>query len=102
MHQVARQHDRGRGSPPRAPDSPHLLAANIKARIYVAAATEDQSFPDDQKARWVKATDDAHVAHTFETYPAKHGWVPSDTPIHDAAQTERHWQALDALFKATL
>lgn len=84
------------------PESPHLLAPQIKARLLVAAATEDQSFPEEQKERWVKALDDAHVSHTFETYPAKHGWVPRDTPVHDAAQTERHWRALDALFQAAL
>src|SRR5271154_6868209 len=34
-----------------APDSPHLLAPKIKARVYVAGATEDASFPDAMKAR---------------------------------------------------
>jgi len=34
-----------------AADSPHLLAPRLKARVYVARASEDASFPDDMKAR---------------------------------------------------
>src|SRR5271170_7527179 len=34
-----------------APDSPHLLAPKMKARVYVAGAIEDQGFPDDMKTR---------------------------------------------------
>jgi carboxymethylenebutenolidase len=34
-----------------APESPHLLAPKIKARVYIAGALEDQSFPDDMKER---------------------------------------------------
>src|SRR5262249_6061928 len=34
-----------------APESPHLLAPKMKARVYVGAATEDPTFPDDMKAR---------------------------------------------------
>ncbi|HEV3214349.1 MAG TPA: dienelactone hydrolase family protein [Vicinamibacterales bacterium] len=85
-----------------APDSPHLLAPKIKARVYVAGAIEDQSFPDDMKARLEEALTRAGVAHNIETYPAKHGWVLRDTPVYDAAAAERHWQTLVALFNATL
>jgi carboxymethylenebutenolidase len=84
------------------PDSPHLLAPKIKARVYVAGAIEDQSFPDDMKQRLDDALTSAGVDHVIETYPARHGWVPSDTPVHDAAAAERHWQALEKLFDATL
>jgi carboxymethylenebutenolidase len=82
--------------------SPHLLAPKMKARIYVAGATEDQGFDDAQKARLEKALTDAGVDHTVETYPAKHGWVFRDTPVYDEAESEHHWRSLDALFKATL
>ena len=85
-----------------APDSPHRLAPKIKARVYVAGAIEDQTFPDDMKARLEQALTEAGVTHTVETYPAKHGWVLSDTPVHDAAAAERHWQTLLALFSGTL
>jgi len=85
-----------------APDSPHRLAPRMKARVYVAGAIEDQSFPDDMKARLEKALSDAGVDHRIETYPAKHGWVLRDTPVYDAAAAERHWQSMLALFDATL
>jgi carboxymethylenebutenolidase len=85
-----------------APDSPHLLAPKMKARIYVAGAIEDQSFPDEMKARLEAALTKAGVDHTIETYPAKHGWVLRDTPVHDATAAERHWQTLLALLDAKL
>jgi len=85
-----------------APESPHLLAPKMKARVYVAGAIEDASFPDDMKAKLDDALTKAGVDHTIETYPAKHGWVPSDTPVHDVACAERHWSTLFALFDDVL
>ena len=85
-----------------APDSPHFLAPTMKARVYVAGAIEDASFPDDMKARLAEALARAQVEHTVETYPARHGWVLEDTPVYDGACAERHWGALRALFGATL
>ena len=85
-----------------APESPHLLAPKMTARIYVAGAIEDNSFPDDMKARLEQALTDAHVDHRIETYPAKHGWVFYDTPVYDEAECEHHWNSLLELFKETL
>jgi carboxymethylenebutenolidase len=85
-----------------APDSPHLLAPKIKASVYVGGAMEDVTFPDEHKQRLEAALTAAGVDHVIETYQARHGWVPSDTPVHDAAATERHWQTLLALFARTL
>jgi len=85
-----------------APDSPHLLATRMRARIYVGGATADPSFPDDMKAHLQEALSAAGVEHLIETYAARHGWVPSDTPVHDAPATERHWRSLQALLHASL
>jgi carboxymethylenebutenolidase len=85
-----------------APDSPHRRANEIKAKVYIAGAIEDPSFDDAQKQRLEQALTAAHVDHTIETYPAKHGWVPSDTPVHDAAAAERHYQTMLTLFDAVL
>jgi carboxymethylenebutenolidase len=85
-----------------APESPHRLAPKMKARVYVAGAIEDQSFPDDMKQRLDDALTEAKVEHTVETYPAKHGWVFRDTPVYDKACEERHYEALVALFDSTL
>jgi carboxymethylenebutenolidase len=85
-----------------APDSPHLLAPKMKARVYIAGAIEDANFTDEQKARLDDALTKAGVDHVVETYPAKHGWVPGDTPVHDAVCAERHWKSLLALLDAKL
>lgn len=85
-----------------APDSPHLLAPRMKAFVYVAGAIEDRNFDDAQKARLDDALTNAGVRHTVETYNARHGWVPSDTPVHDPAETEHHWRTLLDLFARTL
>jgi carboxymethylenebutenolidase len=76
------------------PESPHLLADKMKARVYCAGAIEDPSFPDEMKATLGDALTKGGVNHTIETYPAKHGWTFFDTPVYDAGQSEHHWQAL--------
>jgi carboxymethylenebutenolidase len=40
----------------------------MKARVYVAGATEDMFFPDDMKARLEEALTKAGVEHVVETY----------------------------------
>ena len=85
-----------------APDSPHLLASRIKARVYVGGAIEDRSFDDAQRERLALALAEAGVDHAIETYSARHGWVPSDTPVHDPVAAERHWETLFDLFSRSL
>jgi carboxymethylenebutenolidase len=85
-----------------AADSPHRLAEDIRARVYIGAATDDSTFPDDMKRRLLAALTDAGVDYELETYPARHGWVLRDTPVFDAAACERHWQKLLELFAARL
>jgi carboxymethylenebutenolidase len=84
------------------PDSPHLLAPKIRARVYIGGAMEDQAFTNEHKQMLDQALTAAGVDHVIETYNARHGWVPSDTPVHDDAATERHWQTLLGLFKRSL
>ena len=84
------------------PDSPHLAVAKIKASVYVGGAMEDASFTDEQRAKFAAALAEASVDHVVELYPAKHGWVPSDTPVHDPVAAARHWDTLLALLKKTL
>ena len=85
-----------------SPDSPHRLAPRMKARVYVAGAIRDANFDDAQKARLEQALTEAGVDHEIETYPALHGFVPRDTPVHDEAATARHWETLLTLFGQTL
>ncbi|MDB4915019.1 MAG: dienelactone hydrolase [Gemmatimonadetes bacterium] len=85
-----------------APDSPHRLAPMMTARVYVGGATEDAGFDDAQKQRLEDALSAANVDHQIETYNARHGWVPSDTPVHDPAAAEQHWNTLFSLLSNTL
>jgi carboxymethylenebutenolidase len=80
-----------------APESPHLLAPKMKARLYVAGATGDASFDDAAKSRLETALTAAGVDHRIETYAAKHGWVLRDTPAYDRAASERHYETLFTL-----
>jgi carboxymethylenebutenolidase len=84
------------------PSSPHLLAPKIKAKVYVAGAIEDPNFTDAAKALLKAALTEAGVDHQVETYPARHGWVPRDTPVHDAAEAEHHWRTLVPLLDGVL
>lgn len=83
-------------------DSPHRLASRMKARVFVAGATDDNGFPDSMKARLEAALTEAGVAHAVETWPARHGWTFRDTPVYDEACFERHLQVLARLFGDTL
>lgn len=84
------------------PTSPHLLAPQMTARVYVAGAIDDGSFPDAMKARLELALTDAGVVHTVETYQAKHGFAIRDTLAYDAAAEARHWTALLSLLRETI
>jgi carboxymethylenebutenolidase len=77
-----------------APDSPHLVASKAQAKLFVAAASEDTSFPEEHKQKLGEALTSGGVSHTIETWPARHGFVPSDTPVHDKACADRHWTKL--------
>ncbi len=85
-----------------APDSPHTLAPRITARMYVGRAKEDRGFDEAQMLRLERALTEAGVRHTIETYDARHGWVPADTPVHDPLEAERHWETLLELLGGTL
>jgi carboxymethylenebutenolidase len=86
-----------------APDSPHRRADDIKARVYVACAGIDQSFPPEQSARLAEALRAAEVDHAIENYVGMaHGWAVSDHGVYDERGAERHWKRLLAFFAETL
>lgn len=90
------------------PDSPHLLAPKIKARMYFGIASNDDQRQPDAKDKLREAFAAAKVPAEIEVYPAKHGWcvadMPSDNtgPIYSPADAERAWGHLVALYKAGL
>jgi len=90
------------------PDSPHLLAPKIKARMYFGVASNDDQRQPDAKDKLKEAFAAAKVTAEIEVYPAKHGWcvadMPSDAtgPIYSKPDAERAWGKLVALYKAGL
>jgi carboxymethylenebutenolidase len=83
--------------------SPHRLAPNMAARVYVAGADHDNSYPSEMAARLEQALSDGGVDHRCEIYPeALHGWTMKDFPVYNEAAAERHWDELVALFAGTL
>jgi carboxymethylenebutenolidase len=92
----------GNLAPDGDPASPHLLAGKTKATVYVGAAENDGSFPDDQRGRLQAAYDAAGVTSTIETYPALHGYAVADNPTYDETAAERHWKAMEQLYGSVL
>ena len=90
------------------PDSPHLLAPKIKARMYFGVASNDDQKQPEAKDTLKQSFADAKVPATVEVYSALHGWCVADmpveggAPIYNAAEAERAWRALVALYKAGL
>jgi carboxymethylenebutenolidase len=87
------------------PDSPHLLAPKIKARLYLAIASDDDKREPDVKDKLKEAFAAAKVHAEIEVYPnALHGWcVPDNKPAADSKQdAERAWGKLVALYKSAL
>src|SRR3954452_7855417 len=86
------------------PDSPHLLAPKIKARMYFGVASNDDQKQPDAKDKLREAFAAAKVPAEIEVYPAKHGWcvpdMPSDKegPIYSRPDAERAWSKLLALY----
>jgi carboxymethylenebutenolidase len=86
-----------------AEDSPHLLANAVKAKVMIAGADGDKSFDEAQCERLAAALKGAGVDAEVSIWKGlKHGWVPTDMPVHDAAGAERHWTELLDLFGETL
>jgi carboxymethylenebutenolidase len=85
------------------PDSPHLLAPKMRARVYVGAAGIDPTFPDEQRQRLRTALDAAGVNYAIETYEnAKHGFAVNGHLVYDKEASERHWDRLVRLLHETL
>jgi len=91
------------------PDSPHLLAPKIKARMYFGIASNDDMRQPDAKDKLREAFAAAKVPAEIEVYAgALHGWCVPDMPkqngepIYKMADAERAWGKLLALYKAGL
>jgi carboxymethylenebutenolidase len=91
------------------PGSPHLLVPQIKARMYIAVAANDDERQPDAKERLRAAFSSANVMNEVEVYAgAAHGWCMEDMPkqsgkpIYDAVAAQRAWNKLLELYKTAL
>ena len=91
------------------PNSPHLLAPKIKARMYFGIATNDDMQQPDAKTKLREAFDAAKVPAEIEVYSmAQHGWCVPDMPagangpIYKKDDAEHAWAKLVALYKLAL
>jgi carboxymethylenebutenolidase len=90
------------------PDSPHLLAPKIKARMYFGIASNDDERQPDAKVKLKEAFAAAKVPVEIEVYSALHGWCVTDMPVRDGVpiynkpEAERAWGKLVALYRAAL
>jgi carboxymethylenebutenolidase len=91
------------------PDSPHLLAPKIKARMYFGIAANDDKSQPDAKDKLREAFAAAKVPAEIEVYGSLHGWCIPDmpkaadgTPIYNKPDAEKAWAKLIALYKTAL
>ena len=91
------------------PDSPHLLAPKIHARMYFGVAANDDQRQPDAKDKLKAAFAAANVSAKIEVYSnAQHGWCMPDMPaqagmpIYSKPDAERAWAKLVALYKTAL
>ena len=91
------------------PDSPHLLAPKIKARMYFGIASNDDMRQPDAKDKLKASFAAANVPAEIEVYTgALHGWcvpdmpVQNGMPIYNKPDAERAWGKLVALYKKAL
>lgn len=84
------------------PGSPHLLADQIQAVVYVGGARDDASFTVEDSVILEQALTEAGVEHTIEFYAAAHGFAVPDNLPYDQEAAAQHWEAMDQVFGSTL
>jgi len=92
------------------PNSPHLLAPKIKAKMYFGIANSDDKNSPTDKDKLKEAFINAHNPAEIEVYTTCfHGWCVPDMPkqgngeaTYNKPEAERAWGKLTALYKANI
>jgi carboxymethylenebutenolidase len=92
------------------PNSPHLLAPKITAKMYFGIAMSDDKQQPDAKDKLKEAFIAANNPAKIEVYSTcYHGWCVPDmpkqadgTPTYNQAEADRAWAELTALYKGSL
>ena len=84
-------------------ESPHRLVPKIKAQFLIAIAEDDDAREPEAKDVLRNAFADAGLRAEIEVYAgAMHSWCTADSPVYNAAQAERAWNRMLALFGSAL
>jgi carboxymethylenebutenolidase len=92
------------------PNSPHLLAPKIKAKMYFGIAMSDDKQQPDAKDKLKEAFMAANNPAEIEVYgDAYHGWCVTDmpkqadgAPTYNKPDAEKAWAKLTTLYKGSL
>ena len=92
------------------PNSPHLLAPKIKAKMYFGIAMSDDKQQPDAKDKLKEAFMAANNPAEIEVYgDAYHGWCVMDmpkqadgSPTYNKPDAEKAWAKLTTLYKGSL
>ena len=84
-------------------DSPHLLIPDMMAQFLIAIAANDDERDPKAKDTLRAAFAAAELPAEIEVYAGTlHGWCPPDAKVYDAAQAEKAWERMLALFAKAL
>jgi carboxymethylenebutenolidase len=81
------------------PDSPHNLVAQSKASYLILPGRDDAVNEPHAVDALHRATESAGRPAEIEVYKADHGWCVPEAPSYDAAEADRAWERLLALYK---
>lgn len=85
-----------------SPDAPAVIAAKLRARIYLGVAELDRHHTPDVTQRLTAAFEAAKVPYIIEVYPgASHGFAVPDLPAFNRDAAEQHWDRLLTLLRET-
>jgi carboxymethylenebutenolidase len=74
--------------------SPHLVLADVKARLYFGHARDDRGMPAEAIAKFEEALRAWGGTFESETYDARHGWTVPDSAAYDEPEAERAFAKL--------
>jgi carboxymethylenebutenolidase len=85
------------------PDSPHLKADRIMAKLYLGVADNDGSCTPEHQGTLASLLGAAHVDYQIELYAgAMHGFAVPDMAVYSEAAAERHWERIASFFAGAL
>jgi carboxymethylenebutenolidase len=81
------------------PDSPHIYVTATGAAYLIAVARNDDARNPAEKDTFAAAARAAGRPIEVEVYNADHGWCVPDSPVYDAAEADRAFARLLALYR---